>query len=414
MTDEVEAPRAAPEAQPERDPWRRLRMTLRIVLVLLIVGMGVLAYAAIRILQPTGAPKQNVTAGMEWVRSIYGFGPAKDEQLLGPTSVAFAPGGDVYVNDPERARVMRFAPNGAFKALVHTGAGGTGKGQFLRPAGLAVDEDGNLYIADPFANKIVVFDDTGAYRREWSVAGPKGISIRGDAVYVLAVGRVTVFDKFGENRGSFGRRGREAGEIDAYQGIVADGKRIYIADALNHRLEAFDNAGELVWANPDRSTSASAAAGASTTATNAATASPDGGGAYGLPQDLVFDGAGRLAVIDAFQFQIIVADPKDGRILGRYGDFGEDDGLFFYPTGIAYDAGHDWFAIADTRNDRVQIVRIPGSGATPAAVVERFLAWPFVYCAFPLGLAVLALVVAVLARRSARRREMHPAMADSR
>lgn len=412
MADEAQAQQAATEAKQERDPWRRLRMTLRIVLVLLLVGMGVLTYAAIRILQPTGAPKANVTAGMEWVRSIYGFGPAKDEQFFGPTSVAIAPSGDIYANDPQRARVMRFAPNGAFKALVHTGAGGTGKGQFLRPGGLATDEDGNLYIADPFADKIIVFGDDNAYLREWPVAGPRGISIRGDAVYVLATGRVTVFDKFGEDRGSFGRRGREAGEIDAYQGIVADGKTIYIADALNQRLEAFDNTGELVWANPDRSASATAGAGPSAAATEAAKASTDAAGVYGLPQDLVLDGAGRLAVIDAFQFQIIVADPKDGRILGRYGDFGEDDGLFFYPTGIDYDPRHDWFVIADTRNDRVQIVRIPGSGATPVAAAQRFLAWPFVYCALPLGLAILALVVAILARRGARRRWMDANMAE--
>ncbi|MDO8915862.1 MAG: hypothetical protein Q7W16_07260 [Coriobacteriia bacterium] len=404
MADEVQVQQAAPEVQ--QDPWRRLRMTLRIVLVLLLVGMGVLAYAATQILQPRGAPKQSVTAGMEWVRSIYGFGPAADQQLLGPTSVAVAPNGDIYANDPQRARVMRFAPNGTFKSLVHTGGGGTGKGQFLRPGGLATDADGNLYIADPFAGKIIVFGDDGAYRREWPASGPKGISIRGDAVYVLSTGKVTVFDTFGKDRGSFGRRGREAGEIDAFQGIVADGARIYIADALNRRLEAFDMTGELVWASPGGSANASGAVGSSAGTTEAAKVSTSAADVYGLPQDLVLDGAGRLAVIDAFQFQIIVADPKDGRVLGRYGDFGEDDGLFFYPTGIDYDAQRDWFVVADTRNDRVQIVRIPGSGGTPVAAAQRFLAWPFVYCALPLGLALLALVAALLARRGARRRQM--------
>src|SRR5580698_9716947 len=33
-----------------------------------------------------------------------------------------------------------------------------------------------------------------------------------------------------------------------------------------------------------------------------------------------------------------------------------------YPTGIAYDKTRDWFAVADTSNNRVQIIRLPGTG----------------------------------------------------
>jgi DNA-binding beta-propeller fold protein YncE len=365
-------------------------MVLVAAIAVLLVGLVVLVVVGVRLLQPVGGPARATAAdGFEWVRSIYGFGPSRDAQLLEPTSVAFAPNGDVYANDPQRSRVMRFGPDGAFKALVHTGAGGTGTGQFLRPAGLATDVDGNLYIADPVANKVIVFGDGGSYLREWPTARPLGLTVRDDAVYVITNGRVTVFSKSGEDRGSFGRRGRAREDIDAYQGIATDGKRIYIADALNQSVKAFDKAGDVVWASTDASASGSAV--------STATVGEQAG--FGLPQDLAFDGAGRLVVIDAFDFQMIVIDPKNGKVLGRFGDYGSRDGLFFYPTGIDYDAQRDWFAVADTRNNRVQIVRIPGSGESTVASARRLVSGPYRYCALPLFLMVLALVVAVVTRR---------------
>lgn len=381
----------------------RLRIALRIIIVLLLLGTGALTYFFVRMLQPEGAPKAAaVPTGLTWVRSLYGFGPAKDEQLQNPTSVAIAPDGDIYATDPERARVMRFAPGGAFKSLVHTGRGGTETGKFIRPESIAVDGDGDLYIADSIANKVIVFDDAGRYVREWKTARPTGISVRDDHVYVLSPGTLTVFDRAGAKLGSFGKRGPAPGEIDAYQGVVGDGRDVYVADALNQRVEAFDQKGDAVWVAPDlrpaqllRSRTAT-----STPKTDAATADT-----FELPQDLVFDGAGRLVVVDAFKFQLIVVSPKDGHVIARYGDYGESDGSFFYPTGIDYDPARDWFAVADTRNDRVQIVRIPGSGGSRQADAMRLLTSPYRYCAPSLLLAVLAVIVAVVTGRRGRRRE---------
>ncbi|HEX9094211.1 MAG TPA: NHL repeat-containing protein [Coriobacteriia bacterium] len=384
----------ATRASGRSDGTGRLRAILLVVVVLLLAGTVVLGVVFVRMLQPAGAPTKAEPDGLVWVKSMYGFGSAKDEQLLEPTSVAIAPNGDVYANDPQRARVMRFASDGTFKSLVHTGAGGTGKGQFIRPGSLATDGDGNLYVADPFANKIIVFDDRDTYLREWATDRPNGVSVHGDAVYVMTNGVVTVFGKGGEPRGSFGRRGRARGEIDAYQGVIGDGSRIYVADALNRRLEAFELNGDVAWVRPDPDASV-ATATADTTPTAGAEQ------LYDLPQDLVFDGAGRLVVIDAFRFETVVVDPKDGKVLARYGEYGTNDGQFFYPTGIDYDPARDWFAIADTRNDRVQIVRLPGSGETLPAPARRLMASPWRYCALPLALVALALAAALVGRRRA-------------
>ncbi|MFA5844959.1 MAG: hypothetical protein WC971_09055 [Coriobacteriia bacterium] len=370
----------------------RLRVVLVAILLLLTALLAVLGFFFVRVLHPAGAPTRRVLAsgGISWIRSMYGFGPAADEQLLDPTSVAFAPNGDVYVSDPQRSRVMRFAAGGAFKNLVHTGMGGRGQGMLGRPEGMDTDAAGNLYIADSGNDKIVVFNNAGRFVREWAVQAPRGLEVEGNNVYVLAPGAVQVFDLQGQPQGRFGRRGRGPGMIDAYQGIETDGKTIYIADSLNRRVEAFDSTGKLLWTSPG--------------------IGPDGAPNAGnedmfdLPQDITFDGKGRLVVIDAFKFQMILLDPKTGKLINDYGDYGTDDGTFFYPTGIAYDRARDWFAVADTRNLRVQLVRFPGSGGSGASAFRRAIYSPYRYCSVPLLLLLIAVIVAVMSRRSMARR----------
>ena len=83
-------------------------------------------------------------------------------------------------------------------------------------------------------------------------------------------------------------------------------------------------------------------------------------------------------------------DPKDGKFLAKYGAYGEKDGQFSYPSSIAYDPQRDWFAVADSSNSRVQIVRIPDSGADPLGAVRRQLAGPIRACLVPLALLLLS------------------------
>jgi hypothetical protein len=101
-------------------------------------------------------------------------------------------------------------------------------------------------------------------------------------------------------------------------------------------------------------------------------------GVVQLPTSIALDGKGRLIVIDAFGFDMVVlkATSKSASLVARYGDFGQQDAFFNYPTGVAYDADRDWFAVADTFNNRVQILRIPGStdNAAMAAVRRSALA----------------------------------------
>ena len=63
-------------------------------------------------------------------------------------------------------------------------------------------------------------------------------------------------------------------------------------------------------------------------------------------------------------FSLAVFDPENGDVIAKYGTYGTEEGTFMYPSGLAYDAERDWFAVADLGNNRVQIVRLPGSSAS--------------------------------------------------
>jgi hypothetical protein len=130
------------------------------------------------------------------------------------------------------------------------------------------------------------------------------------------------------------------------------------------------------------------------------------------------DGAGRVVVIDMFECALAVFDPADGSLIGKYGDYGDEDGYFFYPTSVSYDPARDWFTVADNLNNRVQVVRVPGSAGDGAAVatIRRALAGPLRACLLPLALLLLAIVVWAVtrSRRTKVRKRQAPGIASSR
>jgi DNA-binding beta-propeller fold protein YncE len=384
-------------SEPNRDAGTNQRavIALSAILVLLFLLLCAVSYFFMRFLVPAGLPEQTGTSGgMTWVRSIYGFGPSATDQLLGPTAVAVAPDGTIYATDPQRARVLAFNPDGTFKGLIFTGVGGKGKGQVGRPADVAVDADGLVYVSDYANGKIIVFDDRFTFVREWQAPQSVGIDVIGDTVYVRAAGEVVRYALDGAEKSRIIKRGRGAGAVlEPAGGITADAKRIYAADALNQSIKAFDTDGALLWAAPQRS----AAESASVATTEALTEDRDV--RVDLPQDVVLDRAGRVVVVDAFSFSILAIDAASGEILESYGQQGAADGEFIYPSSIAYDAARDWFVVADTANNRVQIVRIAGSGGGVGQTAARALSSPFRVCAVPLVVLVAALALLFATRR---------------
>ncbi len=389
---------------------RRTAAILAVILVLLLLLLCGVGYFFVRILVPAGNPEDAVvTEGMTWIRSIYGFGPSADEQLLGPTSVAVAPNGRIYVTDPQRARVLAFNPDGVYNGIIHTGMGGTGEGQLGRPQSVDCDDDGNVYIADTVNAKIMVFDDNYQFVQEWPVPGITALEVTGDTVYTRELGEVVAYTLEGTERSRFGERGRGFGAVlEPTGGLTADDDVLYVADSLNQAVKAFSLEGDFLWSQPAgaEATAAVTPEAAETDAAASETTTTTADGAEGQPVDLPADAAldanGALYVVDAFSFQILRVDNETGEVLRTYGRDGQNDAEFMYPSGIDYDQGRDWFVIADTANNRVQIVRIDGTGGGLAQAAQRSLSSPFRVCAIPLLALLLILLLIILTRRRRR------------
>lgn len=377
----------------EYDRARRTRLLLSAGLVVLfILLLTVLAFVA-RIVTPVGQPdRDELPEGLTWIRSIYSWGTTEDKQLHGPSDVGVGPDGTIWVADATRFQIVGFTPTGSFKALLTQGPGA------MFPQSFDVAENGDVYVCDFAHDRIVVLSPDNTVVREWKVQLPMEIAVRGDRVVVGSRGGVAVYDREGNVISYWGQRGSKPDEFDVVRGVaIAPDGTIYVSDTQNKRLKAYTEAGELKWVYPSPEEMERFKQTASLEDTEAADAP------FQIPTGMTFDAAGRLLVVDPFEFAIMSIDTEDGHVLARWGEFGERDGYFGYPTSIDYDPARDWFVVADTANDRVQVIRLPGSGDGVAATIRRAWGGPLWACYAPLILIVLAIIIAVTGRRRSRR-----------
>ena len=116
---------------------------------------------------------------------VAGAGP---HQFSGPTDVATAADGSIWVTDGHETqsnhRVMRFSAEGNF--LMSFGSFGDEPGQFNVPHAIAIDSRGRLFVADRDNNRIQIFDSNGVFIDAWTQFGrPSGIAIgQDDTIYV--------------------------------------------------------------------------------------------------------------------------------------------------------------------------------------------------------------------------------------
>lgn len=368
---------------------RRTRVVLALVLVVLVILLSAIGWFVFSLTEPAGAPTAESTSeGMVWVRSIYGWGKAEGEQLYGPSDVGVGTDGTIWVADSSRFQIIGFSPDGQYTGVIKQGEDG------IFPQSFDVSEDNEIYVCDFAHDRIVVFTADSEFLREWEVPQPLEIAVRGDRVFVGSRFGVALYDTQGTILSVWGSGGKEPEQFDVVRGVaIGEDGTLYTSDTQNKRVKAYDELGNLLWVYPETSPAAGGSAEASSSAP------------FQIPTGMTFDAAGRLLVIDPFEFAVISIDPESGTELDRWGEFGERDGLFAYPTSLDYDPDRDWYVIADTANDRVQIMRIEGSGGSLTDGVRRAMVGPWWVCLAPLLLLLLAFLLLLSSRKRQKRKE---------
>ena len=213
-----------------------------------------------------------------------------------PEGVCVFKDGRVVVADTHYHRVVFFDREG--KVLSMLGSLGTGPGQFLYPVAITQDDAENFYVAEYGSND-----------------------------------RIQKFSKEGRFLRQFGSFGTGDGQFQRPSGIVWRKGKVYVADAINNRIQVFSDTGDFL-----KALIVDAASGP---------LHHPYGIALGTNDDLfvVEYGAGRVSRLDL-----------TGKLLGRFGTAGRGEGQFSTPWGLAVTRDGS-VIVADTGNHRIVELR---------------------------------------------------------
>ncbi len=276
---------------------------------------------------------------------LFGHKGDQDGNFRMPREVAFSPDEKlIYVLDRTR-RVQAFTRDGEFQTLWTTPPG-----QLGNPRGMDVAPDGTLYVADTHNNQIVVFTPEGKMVRRFGGYGKEPgrfIAVTDVTLdrsgnlwtveYGAQVDRVQKLTPTGKPLLAFGefaqgRGGEHPGRFSRPQGIVqGPDDHIYVADAVNHRIQVFTTEGKFV-------------------RTFGQVGSRPGELRY--PYDVNFDRAGRLHVTEYGNCRVTLFTPE-GKLLTCFGRPGRERGEFDHPWGCNI-ASDGTLYVSDTMNNRIQ------------------------------------------------------------
>lgn len=406
MTDTPEVTTAPQRAKVKS---RRGRKIMVLVLVVLLVLMCAGSVLLLSVLGGPGGSRLGVgntdETGLTWVRSIYGMSEQLDDQFEYVNAAVPAADGSIWVIDVVHRNPMQFTPDGRYIGTLPIPE----ENPLVTPGRFAFGPDGRMYICETQADTVRVLQPDGTEDGSFLIPRPLSIAMNDEFIVVGSVAGFAILNFDGEPEQVIGSRGKGDDQFDYVHGVaIGEDGTIYVVDAYNCRLSAWDREGTRLWMRrvgiPQNS--AEMQGDGLTPQEPEDLKDVPGEERLQLPMGVTIDGAGRVVVVDMFESAIAVFEAEDGAFVGKYGEIGEDDGKFFYPQSIGYDEGRDWFTVADTLNNRAQIVRLPGSagGLGVVETARRTIAGPLRACLFPLALLLLALIVWFVWSRLRKRR----------
>jgi tripartite motif-containing protein 71 len=287
----------------------------------------------------------------EWGK--YGNG---NRDFSGPSSVAVAPGGRVYVTEYYNTRVQYFTPDGSF--VGKWGTEGSGNGQFEWPMGVAVaPSTGDVYVADFGAScRIQYFTHSGSFLGKWGrlgsgngeFRGAIGVAVaRNGAVYVADCGnhRVQYFTADGSFLGTWGRPGNGGGEFYFPSDVaVAPNGNIYVLQSFNqnyrNRVQYFTAYGSYInlWEH-----------------------------GFATPHGIGIAPGGRVFVADSGHNRVQYFTAS-GSFLGSWGKYGSKPGEFWRAEDAALSPSGKRLYVADWGNNRIQYFRWSAPAVSPTSL----------------------------------------------
>lgn len=261
-------------------------------------------------------------------------------EFVAPRCIAIAPDDSFWIAD-ETGRLQRFDKNAHWIGQDRVPATEKGK-----PWGLTVWTDGRLLVSDTHYHRIDVFDAGGILTTSWGSFG----KAPGQFIYPVDVcvgpgGLLVVAEYGGADRLQFfdpktfklvrtvGSEGEAPGQFRRPSSVAWDARRkiLYVADALNHRIQLFDADGKYLrsWGTEGRAL-----------------------GQMMYPYGIALDRAGRVWVAEFGNNRVQCWSPE-GKPLLVWGGPGREPGKLHSPRDIGVDS-RGFVYVTDEDNHRVQ------------------------------------------------------------
>lgn len=313
--------------------------------------------------------------------------------LKKPVAIATAPSGHIAIADQRAKQVLILDSSG--NAVTRIGGNGTGAGQFSKVVDVAFDHFGFLYTSDAGSKRIARFTIQGVLLTEISfpdivpdalsldLSGHVNLLVNGGAevyrfrpeeplsrlqritfdqaptgagglyvdnygdLYITRTGKNNVqkFDGAGTLKAAFGSRGKSRGAFTGPTRVAGNGSgQVYIVDSRNKRIQRF--AVDTTSGRPLKKLTQSGPS-VDLAGVEPVRGTIDDLGFVGVDQQYrLFGAAGRVLV--------------KGLESSVFGSAGKKAGQFKAPKGIAA-LPEDRFVVADTGNNRIQVVEGDGS-----------------------------------------------------
>ncbi|MCL2332409.1 MAG: hypothetical protein FWC54_02830 [Actinomycetia bacterium] len=381
---------------------RRTRLMLLIILIVLILLLLLACGTLYSLLRPgAGVDAGRNATGIEWIRSVYGFGISPD-QLMHPTSVAVAPNGQSFwVTDASNFRLIEYNMNGSFRRLVTQHSGGK---NFQYPSRIAVAPDGWVYVAQQTYNNVLVFDPNFDLKQTLAVESPMSVAVNATMFTVGSRGGFAAFRRDGSVIGQVGQQGNGENDFDNVSGLALDANNnVYVVDTYNNRLSKYNAKGDRVWLiNTGYPGNQGIRGGANKDPKELRKKYPSN---LQVPMGVTLDANNRVIVVDMFDYSVSAFSTADGKFLGKWGEYGKEDGFFSNPSDIIYNRRQDVFLESEAALGRVQIFRLESSSSQGGvrSLLSRY-SDIINACWIPLLIILALIAIYVVTRILARRR----------
>ncbi|MFQ5566501.1 MAG: 6-bladed beta-propeller [Paracoccaceae bacterium] len=286
------------------------------------------------------APEKRESSGartaFEWIVGLV-VGPRRYKELRRPVAGLVRKDGSVLVVDAGHKGVAVFDMVAKRFEIWDQAAPGAG---FASPVAIVEDGGGGYLVTDSELRRVVRLDARGKPAGDFGggvLTRPTGIArdpLTG-TVYVADTGAndVKVFDAAGQLIDTVGGPGREVGRLNTPTHMVFHDDRLYIADTLNFRVQAFNRDGTPVFDFGELGLFV---------------------GNMSRPKGVAIGGEGRIYVVESYYDHLLIFD-QSGQFLLPIGGTGREIGQFYLPAGVWTDDQRRVY-VADMFNGRIIVL----------------------------------------------------------